>query len=375
MRRSGNESDVAHQQNGQQQQQQQQPQRRANVEGDRVLRRSPEEESMRQFKRKPKAEFFHGLVATFKTQPFYHSASLEHKDKYHVTIVTQSSVDRLDRIALMADRWRAPISVALFIRDVNDDLPKLDKILSSNILLREFADIHLLHANKTRYPVNNLRNLAITNSRTDFVLLMDADFIITAGTHDYMLPYIKKVQETGEKVAFVFPSFSSSYQPNLLPDDKASLLELINKDLVSPSNMRYCPRCHSPTNYNRWYKESEAYELEYKWIYEPYLMFNRSQSELFDERFKGYGFDKNSQVFTMAVMGFKFKVQPASYIIHINHEQSKWDGEEEINEQQWDALRVLCDMIPSVKTRYGYEVSKKVFDEPLPAECYSDQHW
>ncbi|GAM29069.1 hypothetical protein SAMD00019534_122450 [Acytostelium subglobosum LB1] len=334
-----------------------------------------EERAKQQLKRKPRDEFFHGLAATFKTQPFYHSATKVKKLEYFVTIVTQSSVDRLDKIALMADRWRAPISVALLIRDANVDLPKLDKILANNTLLREFADIHLFHANKTRYPVNNLRNLAITSSRTDFVLLMDADFIIPAGTHDYLIPYIHAAQSNEDKVAFVFPAFSSSYEPSLLPNDKASLLELIQKGLVSPSNLENCPKCHSPTNYERWYKESKAYQLDYRWIYEPYLLFNRSQTELFDERFKGYGFDKNSQVFAMAVMGFKFLVQPDSYIIHINHEQSKWDGEEDIVEQQWDALRVLCDLIPSVKQRYGYEITTRVFDEPLPFECYSDQHW
>ncbi|GAM24858.1 hypothetical protein SAMD00019534_080330 [Acytostelium subglobosum LB1] len=322
----------------------------------------------------PKQEFIDGHTTTFATQPFYHVAtalSTTTPIEYNITIITQTTIDRLNKVALMVDRWQAPVSVAIYVKDAEREIPLLHDMLSSFPSLLQFADIHLMHANNTRYPVNNLRNLAIINARTDFILIMDADFVIPSGTHDYLIPYVQVAQTMKDKLAFVFPSFSSSLDPSLLPNTKAELLDLIKQGHVNPSNLNVCPKCHGPTDYEQWYSADMAYKAQYKWNYEPYLLFDRTQTELFDEVFKGYGFDKNSHVFTMAVMGFKFFVQPESFIIHINHEQANWESTADLDVQLWDALGAVCDLIPEVKLRYNLDSHARAFDEPLQAECVS----
>ncbi|EGC28356.1 hypothetical protein DICPUDRAFT_51901 [Dictyostelium purpureum] len=378
---------------------------------------------------------------------------------YFVSIVTQTTVDRLHKVSMMAEKWKAPMSVSVFIKKPSKDIPELKKKLQNYPSLVYYADLHLLFANNTRYPVNNLRNLAIENSRTDFVFIMDADFLPPLGLHDYIQNQkhffkinqsnqinfknnllngisnqqtqvkensnieqkdssankiihtqsfrknnLNKIDSSGQidssfnmdsyhgsasinsltednsndipnlKIAFVIPSFSSSELPEFLPDDKEEMIEMVKSNKVTPSNINVCKKCHSPTNFPKWIEAKEPYEIEYKWIFEPYLVFNRSESLPFDERLKGYGFDKNSHAFSMAVEGFRFVVLPESFIIHVNHKSSSWEGPS-LDEQQWDALRIVCDIIPSIKTKNNYNISEKLFDEPLEDECYSDNHW
>eukprot|EP01132_Coremiostelium_polycephalum_P006742 gene6742-8359_t len=323
----------------------------------------------------PRPDFYYGLTATFKTNAFYRRAS-RNFDDFKVTIVTQTTVDRLYKVAMMTDRWRGPVSTAVYIKNPEKDLERLQTIIDINPSLMEYSDFHLFFANNTRYPVNNLRNLAIKNARTDYVFIMDADFIPPAGLHDYLVSYIEHpdYSKPDEKHAFIVPSFSSSEDPNSIPDDKETFVEMVSKQLIKPSNLDVCPKCHTPTNFTRWMTSDEPYFAEYRWVYEPYLVYNKSKNELFEERLKGYGFDKNSHTWTMAVQGYRFTVLPRAYIVHINHPESSWYGPS-LDEQLWDALRIVCDMFPSIKRKYGFDPEVRLFDEPLKAECLSNSHW
>jgi len=369
----------------------------------------------------PDEDFFRGLALNFEIHPFYHNSTTvrerldnnnnNYKKEYTVTVVTQSTIDRLYKIGLMADKWKAPISVALYVKNRDTELPLLETILKENPLLRVYADIHLLFANNTRYPVNNLRNLAIKYSTTDLIFVMDADFLPPIGLHDYIVSHkryfninkenynqkykriIPNVQFVNQstftdlshtpnmvpedqdlKVAFVIPSFSSSYDPSLLPDDKPTLLRMVLDKKIEPSNLKVCKKCHSPTNFQKWVQDSEPYEAVYRWIYEPYLVFDKTKTEWFDERLKGYGFDKNSHTLVMAMQGYRFIVLPEAFIIHINHQESTWEGPKQ-KQQQWDSLRIVCDLIQESKVKFNYDTNKRVLDEPLPEECYSNEHW
>ncbi|KAN0029252.1 hypothetical protein ACTFIV_011135 [Dictyostelium citrinum] len=424
----------------------------------------------------PKQDFTDGLNASFTTIPFYLKANgiiNQNTNKlyrnYQITIVTQTTVDRLSKVSMMAEKWKAPLSVAVFIKDSNNpkaEIEKMEKSIANDYpALSYYSDIHILISNKTRYPVNNLRNLAIEHSRTDLVFIMDADFLPPLGLHDYILsqkyyfnikpsnqhyfknnllnfnhkkpsplgqlppqvPYnqiidystninnndqefnninynienindneylnninnnnnnnnknndddnnnINDINNEPLKVAFVIPSFSSNIPPKQHPNNKMDMIDLVKNNKIQPSNSNVCKKCHSPTNFDKWMDAVEPYEVEYKWIFEPYLVFNRTQNIPFDERLKGYGFDKNSHAFSMAVEGFHFVVLPDSFIIHVNHSPSSWEGPS-LDEQQWDALRVVCEIIPDIKIKNGYSPNVVLFNEPLPNECYSDHHW
>ena len=46
----------------------------------------------------------------------------------------------------------------------------------------------------------------------------------------------------------------------------------------------------------------------------------------FNEKFMGYGFDKNSHALQLAMAGYKFIGAHDVFVIHRAHEQSDWNG-------------------------------------------------
>lgn len=49
---------------------------------------------------------------------------------------------------------------------------------------------------------------------------------------------------------------------------------------------------HKPTNYKQWFHATAPYPIQYTNGYEPYLLISRRLMPLYDERFRGYGYDK-----------------------------------------------------------------------------------
>jgi hypothetical protein len=49
---------------------------------------------------------------------------------------------------------------------------------------------------------------------------------------------------------------------------------------------------HQPTKYNTWFKATSPYPIRFRMGYEPYILVSRAMVPLYDERFRGYGFDK-----------------------------------------------------------------------------------
>lgn len=274
----------------------------------------------------------------------------------------------------MVEIWRAPISVAVYVKQ-DADLNVIDEFFNKSETVHTFADFHVLFANKTRYPVNNLRNLALKNSQTDLVMILDADFVTSSGMHQYLSEFGHQLKGN-EKLAFVVPAFSSDIKPTSLPKTKTDLLPAIHSKQVQLVNDGPCPKCHGPTDYERWQQSVEPYEVLYKWIYEPYLFLNKAYLlELFDERLKGYGFDKNTHSYALAVAGYRFVVLPQPFVIHLNHEVAAWDGPS-IQDQLWQALDYVCDILPSIKRKYGYNPNMRLFEEPAThSECFSRDHW
>lgn len=65
---------------------------------------------------------------------------------------------------------------------------------------------------------------------------------------------------------------------------------------------------HAPTNYSAWMRASASYTVAFEEYYEPYVLAHRSCISLYDERFRGYGLNKISHIYSAAAAGFVFKV-------------------------------------------------------------------
>jgi glycosyltransferase-like protein LARGE len=301
--------------------------------------------------------------------------------KLMLTLVTQLSVDRLGALAEQVLAWEGPVSAAIYIPYTHDDaraIPVLHDIAAcyeklvgaegvrdcrgpggacelriSLLWSREQGGlVELKEANEeaetmearakraqsqydSLYPVNALRNLALKAASTDLVLLLDVDFVPSAGAHDAIAKDEQLRQEaTRCNTAFVLPAFeqhptngaAGGAAYSAVPRSKEALVALGEE--ASAFHIGHFAKGHASTDYTKWFSTgskkgvSNAYRVEYSESYEPYVVMARKSVPMYDERFRGYGMNKISHLYAVASQGTCFKVLPSQFVIAREHAKS-----------------------------------------------------
>lgn len=155
-----------------------------------------------------------------------------------ITLYTQLSVDRLDRLKRIAHTWDGPISATLFVESIGDlkllgikstnfrhlssetikARALIDQILSSNpniaihlmfhrLFFVRYVNVKGSDGNKAfnmpyshvprsskipyddAYPINSLRNLALMMAESDLVFYLDVDFVPSRGLYQSLLDH------------------------------------------------------------------------------------------------------------------------------------------------------------------------------------------
>ena len=126
------------------------------------------------------------------------------KEDFGVTLVTQTSLDRSTLIEELCNRWTGPLVIVIF--SIGTDNPVLPKC-------HGMADLYVA---KTRsqvapesYPVNKLRNMAISHVKTSHYFLIDIDMWPSSELY----PLIKKMAKpkslfTDPLAALIVPVFT-----------------------------------------------------------------------------------------------------------------------------------------------------------------------
>eukprot|EP00945_MAST-04E_sp_MAST-4E-sp1_P003321 g3321.t1 len=257
-------------------------------------------------------------------------AATQNPDKSDITLVTQLSADRLQRIQQIARVWKGPISAAVYATK-KDNFEATRLILSlwqKSELVRTHVDIHLVtrdaYMADAPYPINMLRNVAWEHARTDQLFLLDVDFIPNPGMREYvkdLFPKLRRIKGL-EKAAYVVPAFGASTIKKW-PRDRPDLVRLINLKVVKPVHAAKLEAAHGATNYKRWYKTKNPFQILYELFFEPYVVVSKDMPR-YDQRFSGYGHDKSSHIFDLYMQDYKFIVLPEAFVIHIEHGVPGW---------------------------------------------------
>ena len=294
-----------------------------------------------------------------------------------VTLVTQCSLDRLPRLKEQALAFgNNPLSVAVYIPSLSqgrgrmtdrEDLPgeeRDDAILHGlGVLHAELAELgvrrvtmSLLFGNAPSsndydnlYPINSLRNVALDAATTELVLLVDVDYVpspeltLTCSA-SASSPYEKyrDMCRRGDVLAVL--AFEVHDDVRELPGTREELEQLWHKQgrwgsrsLVDIFYFTNLPNRHLPSNFERWFSAEEPFAVEYHGtridgyasyakhtsMFEPYAIASKASVPRYDERFRGYGFDKISHAHEWAAMGARFWVLPHVFFTARKHEPSE----------------------------------------------------
>ncbi|KAI9259580.1 glycosyl-transferase for dystroglycan-domain-containing protein [Phascolomyces articulosus] len=257
---------------------------------------------------------------------------------YDVTLVSQFSVNRLDVFTQVLDAWPGPVSVAIYLTEPND-VNQLKSFFAIPANVIQYSRVHIVvvkpdytNPDRLKYPINHLRNLAITASTTSHIFVMDADF--TPPTHFYehaqskLLPALVE-QHYNRRVAMVVPCYAilESHKDDPLPQNTAELHSLVKEGIAYITDPG---TGHGPTLALPMALDSPAlslyYEVCYESQWEPYYIVPRETTPLYDARFRNQGGDKQSHALQLNALGFQFLVSNHAFILHKDHSKMQWPG-------------------------------------------------
>ncbi|KAL7518532.1 hypothetical protein ACHAWX_003351 [Stephanocyclus meneghinianus] len=258
------------------------------------------------------------------------------------TLVMQLSADRVWMLPYHCDRWGHdhPISVVIF-SDSDADSMK-EKVMLQGCSAQQLT-VQTVKKSKydpkgTDYPVNILRNLALSVVKTSHVVYVDVDFWPASNLYSTLSQMKVKGRFTSDPyLAVVIPAFQMNRQCQemkdcreasipIMPVDKASLFALLKTRNAAFFDYRNYGG-HSSTKYHTW-KDQEAGAFVEPCIrsnrYEPYLAI-RYCSDLppFQEGFTGYGKNKMTWVMQLRRRGYLFSQLGGTFLIHYPHMHSK----------------------------------------------------
>jgi glycosyltransferase-like protein LARGE len=148
--------------------------------------------------------------------------------RYDVTLVSQTSDDRVWMISHLAKRWGGPISIAIFVTD--ETLVRNERRWLNRIANQPGSYITEVHSRgATGYPVNFLRNTAIDRVCTSHFFLTDIDLWPSTFSYNAVLSQGEALLGNPH-AALVLPAFEYS-APNRSRDELEAGREAIAKAL------------------------------------------------------------------------------------------------------------------------------------------------
>nr|XP_018999187.1 uncharacterized protein I203_08280 [Kwoniella mangroviensis CBS 8507]OCF62648.1 hypothetical protein I203_08280 [Kwoniella mangroviensis CBS 8507] len=279
-----------------------------------------------------------------------------------VTLVTWLTSDRLGRLVSLAEKRRAPMSVAYYVppndKLASRDLILLDKLYHTHPALSQNVDIHLV-TSPHLLQLNTWRTVARTFASTDWILLWDADF---EARTDYQKGLERFLVETRSRgwankleqgtAALVIAPFQWTdpvveRTRDLCPVDRDELITMY-RNLSMDAFETNTPILSHATEYDRWIGvgETDFYEVtEYELGYEAYPLIRKDAEVWFDQRFavsccseetddaradpaghspmhffkKGYGYERSALTAQMYLSGMDLYILPGEYGVHQEH--------------------------------------------------------
>ncbi|CAH1800646.1 unnamed protein product [Owenia fusiformis] len=240
-----------------------------------------------------------------------------------VTLLSHLTLERgIHRIEKILAQWPGPASLSVFGTD--DEIQNF--LNTTHSWKRNNIGIHVVYQrNATYYPVNFMRNVAIYGANTSHIWMIDADFTPNKDAYQLIKKYIFRFDWTGTKrPALITPAFETALNEGGVPDNRTQLLKKLedNSTLVTFSFTR-CPNCHINTNWEQFMIATEEYKVKGGGNFEPYLVLQRNNSPIYDERLIARHWNKILYDYELFVLHYEFNVLPDVFIVHEPHERIK----------------------------------------------------
>ena len=199
---------------------------------------------------------------------------------HDVTFATQLSLERIDMLMLLLKHWQGPLSVAVYCSREEAHNFLQTKLWENHNQI----SIHIVYKESNQemesyYPINYLRNVAFTNSLTEYAFLCDVDFMPSEGLYDYLVKAVNTFLKDHVKRVLVVAAFEQKAAIQKFPENKQQLQILYKNRTVSQFHENFPPG-HLQTNYELFFQQSFPYRVNWKRDYEPFMVVEQAFSNM-----------------------------------------------------------------------------------------------
>ncbi|XP_056640061.1 beta-1,4-glucuronyltransferase 1 isoform X1 [Diorhabda sublineata] len=316
---------------------------------------------------------------------------------FKTCLATQGSLDKLPSLIEVANNWNGPISLATFAaseEELNALLFYILYLKKCNEKINDKVSFHLALTKERRpkkytidedrlrevkcdspvevlqhltknlkkgsnqwraklpYPQNHLRNLARKNCQAGFVFLTDVDIIPSSNMAESLDVFLGEAEckEGEKKCAYVVPTYEIDERV-AFPHNKTDLVRMANKGLARPFHHKVFIYNQYATNFTRWQSTKDETNdvhishpvTNFEFLYEPFYIAPDIVPP-HDERFIGYGYTRNSQVYEMYVAGYEFLVLSPIFTCHwglqVKRSRPTWrEHQNNLNRKHFEAFK------------------------------------
>ena len=266
-----------------------------------------------------------------------------HADDVSYTLVTQMNDDRLWMMEYHCQRWGSnTMSIAVLSEHSYEQVWKtLTEDLRCDAESLTLSVLSSRNYPQDDYPVNVLRNLAISQVRTSHLVYIDVDFwgstnLVEVLHHN---DTVRSALASDPYLALVIPAFQLFRQCEdwidckdknipLMPETQPELYTVLKSKkahMFDPTNKGG----HGSTRYKDWLVDQEEGELlEIDCIlsnrYEPFVVVRYCrQLPPFQEAFSGYGKNKMTWMMQLIRSGYGLAQIGGAFLVHYPHLDSK----------------------------------------------------
>jgi len=218
---------------------------------------------------------------------------------------------------------------------------------STNTTASFIVDTVLYDSDSVTFPVNLLRNRAVSAAKTTHVLSLDVDFAPSAALCSHLTTQLQLLN-LPNPVALVVATFETLSNSIPAPSTFKELMVQIEEGSSATVHEHFGP-AHRPTEYGRYLAMTadncapaiaicQPYEIQYDALYEPYYALQKSANmPTYPESFTSYGNDKAAHAYELAEAGFTFAVALGVFATHMWHQPAKWSaaGNRDVVWMQW----------------------------------------
>lgn len=239
-----------------------------------------------------------------------------------LSVAVPLTADRVLRLETLSKQLGGGAVVAAVAVQSEWEIAAFQKVWRAKRWLREHVDVAFIHrTDQSPLAINALRNIAITLANTTFVVMLDVDMVPAS------LPFsclkdgsmLHKFLPRGQRKMLAMNTFFTNVHQRAARD-KTELLHMLTHDAGSA----YCAGAQKAGRLKTWLWEDASRQVKFQKDYEPYVVARRDEYPEYDERFRGYGFNKIAWTVSTEYAGWKLFTMPQAFVTHLNHPENSW---------------------------------------------------